>query len=68
MLALADGTPPPSAALTQLREIRLEIEAKKDAYRSGAVDRARTAMAELGERDPAGLAALVAEFGRKGGD
>jgi len=66
VLAMAEGEPPPPEALTKLREICQEIEAKKDEYRRGALDRARAALTELGENDAAGLAGLLAEFGRKG--
>jgi hypothetical protein len=65
VLALAEGAAPPPEALTKLREICQEIEAKKDDYRRGAHDRARAALTELGENDAAGLAELLAEFGRK---
>ncbi len=66
VLAMAEGAPPPPEALTKLREICQEIETKKDEYRRGALDRARAALTELGENDAAGLADLLAEFGRKG--
>ena len=66
VLALAGGASPPPEALTKLREISREIQAKKDDYRRGALDRTRAALTELGENDAAGLAGLLAEFGRKG--
>jgi len=66
VLALAEGTAPPDEAVTKLRDICREVQAKKDAYRLGAAERAREALQELADSDPAGLAGVLAEFAADG--
>jgi hypothetical protein len=63
VLAQADGKAPPKEALEKLRAICLDVEAKKVAYRKGALDRARAALNELKEHDRPALAGLLTEFG-----
>jgi len=62
VLALAEDKTAPPEALGKLKQICKEIQAKKEAYEAGAVDRARKALTELKKDDPAALTGLLEEF------
>jgi hypothetical protein len=62
VLALADGAAAPEDALAKLRDICREIQDKKDVHRLGAAQRARSALRELADLDPAALSAVLTEF------
>jgi hypothetical protein len=65
VLAMAQGSPPPDEALVKLQQICKDIEATKEQYRKGVVDRARRALVELKEHDGDALPGLLAEFATK---
>lgn len=62
LLALATDQEPPAEALAKLQQISQDVREKKEAFRKGAGDRARKALADLREHDPGALAELLAEF------
>lgn len=62
VLALATRREPPAEALAKLEQISRDVEAAKDEFRRGAQDRARRALADLKEHDPAALGELLTEF------
>jgi len=62
VLAMAQGSAPPEDALIKLQQICQDIEATKQQYRKGVVERARRALAELKEHDGDALPAVLAEF------
>jgi len=62
VLALAQRKDPPDEAVRKLKKIVVEIEQKKDEYQRNAADRARKALEDLQEHDPAALARVLSEF------
>lgn len=62
VLAMAAGGPLPAEPLNKLKAIDEAVKKEKEAYERGVRDRARRALKDLQERDPAGLAAVLAEF------
>jgi hypothetical protein len=69
VLALTQGEDPPDEAVAKLTKIVVEIEKKKDEYQRNAAYRARKALEDLQEHDPAALATVLSEFrGESSGD
>ena len=67
VLALAkDNTNAPAEAVGKLQKIVDEVEKKKLEYQRNAADRARKALEDLREHDPAVFASVLSEF-RPGG-
>ena len=62
VLALAQRKDPPDEAVAKLKKMVVEIEKKKDEYQRNAADRARKALEDLQEHDPAALAMVLSEF------
>lgn len=62
VLALAKDQDPPADQVAKLAEIDKAVQAEKKAYDRGVRDRARRALRDLQESDPAALAAVLAEF------
>jgi hypothetical protein len=66
VLALAKNKGAPVEAVSKLQKIVDEVEKKKLEYQRNAADRARKALEDLREHDPAVFASVLSEF-RPGG-
>lgn len=62
VLAMAKGGMVPADQLEKLDKINKAIQDEKRDYERGVRDRARRALTDLREQDPAGLAAVIEEF------
>ena len=62
VLALASGAAPPAGELDKLTTINKAIQDAKDDYDRGVRDRARRALTDLQQHDPAAFADVLDEF------
>jgi hypothetical protein len=65
VLAMADDKPLPPDALAKLKHISEQIEQLKATHRGDALEKARDAMQELVERDPAAVPRVLSEFSQQ---